>query len=178
MSKVTIQTRSPQLEENQVAISYLREFGVTFSRAIRTSFCLRNQLGKTKESNKSLRTSIACVVETRYGLSNSSAKNASLRGIAAYDSQAALVELYIEEACERIKATRKAIGKNYGLIKKAKKTSDRFEVRRLKKSNHYKANRIAKSESQITRLKQQKEAGKFPVCFGSKKLARKQHNLK
>jgi IS605 OrfB family transposase len=177
MPKVTIQTRSPQIEENEVAINYLNEFGVTFGRAIRTSFCLRNRLGKTKESSKSLRTSIANELETRYGLSNTEAKNASLRGLAAYDSQAALVDIYIEEASCRIKAIRKSIGKNYGLIKKAKKIDDRFEVRRLKKSNHYKTNRIAKTEIQITRLKQSRLAGRFRVCFGSKRLARKQHHL-
>ncbi len=93
MPKVTIQTRSPQTEENQVAISYLKEFGVTFGRAIRTSFCIRNRQGKTNASNKSLRTSIATEIENKYGLSNSEAKNASLRGIAAYDSQAALVSI-------------------------------------------------------------------------------------
>jgi N-acetylmuramoyl-L-alanine amidase len=116
MSKVTIQTHSPQSEENQLAISYLREFAVTFGSAIGTSFCLRNRQGKTNTSSKILRTSISPEIEKRYGLSNSEAKNASLKGIAVYDSQAALVELYIEEAQERIKATRRGIGKNYGLI--------------------------------------------------------------
>jgi IS605 OrfB family transposase len=177
MAKVTIQTQSSQAKENQVAISYLKEFAVVFGRASRTSFGIRNRQGKTNDSSKALRTSIATEIETRYGLSNSEAKNASLKGIAAYDSQAALVDIYIAEANERIKATRKGIGKNYGLIKKALKIDDRFEVRRLKRSNHYKANRIAKNEAQIRRLKQSKEAGRFRVCFGSKKLARKQHNL-
>ena len=178
MPKVTIQTRSPQLEENQVANNYLKEFGITFGSAIRTSFCLRNRQGKTKESSKSLRTSIACEIETRYGLSNSEAKNASLRGIAAYDSQTSLIGLYIEESHEKIKVTRKGIGKNHGLLKKARKLKNCQEVRRLKKSNHYKANRIAKTEAHINRLKQQKESGRFRVCFGTKKLARKQYNLK
>jgi hypothetical protein len=59
MPKVTIQTRSPQAEENQVAISYLKEFGITFGRAIRTSFYIRNRQGKTDTNNKNLRTSIA-----------------------------------------------------------------------------------------------------------------------
>jgi IS605 OrfB family transposase len=177
MPKVTLQTRSPQTEENQVAISYLKEFGITFGRAIRASFCLRNQQGKIKRRSKTLRTSIAAEIEKRYGVSNSEAKNAALRGIAAYDSQAALVDIYMEEAQERIQAIRKGIGKNYGLIKKAKKINDNFEVRRLKRSNHYKANRIAKTEAQIKRLEQSKESGRFRVCLGSKRLARKQHYL-
>jgi hypothetical protein len=59
MPKVTIQTRSPQAEGNQVAISYLKEFGITFGRAIRTSFYIRNRQGKTDTNNKNLRTSIA-----------------------------------------------------------------------------------------------------------------------
>ncbi len=177
MPKVTIQTRSPQAEGNQVAISYLKEFGITFGRAIRTSFCIRNRQGKTNTNNKNLRTSIAAEIEKKYGVSNSEAKNASLRGIAAYDSQVALVGIYLEEANERIKVTRRGIGKNYGLIKKAKKINDKFEVCRLKRSNHYKANRIAKTEAQIKRLNQSKESGRFQVCFGSKRLARKQHNL-
>jgi IS605 OrfB family transposase len=178
MSKVTLQTHALQVEENQVAIDYLKEFAVVFDSAIRTSFCSRNRQGKTTDNNKTLRTSIAAEVEKRYGLSNSEAKNASLRGITAYDSQAALVDIYIEEASERIKATRKGIGKNYGLIKKAKKVNNTLEVRRLKRSNHYKVNRIAKNEALISRLKQSKESGCFRVCFGSKKLAKKQHNLK
>jgi IS605 OrfB family transposase len=177
MPKVTIQTRSPQTKENQVAINYLKEFSVTFGRAIRTSFCVRNRQGKINTSNKSLRTLIATDIENKYGLSNSEAKNASLRGIAAYDSQAARVSIYLDEANERIKVTRRGIGKNYGLIKKAKKINDKFEVCRLKRSNHYKANRIAKIEAQIKRLNQSKESGRFQVCFGSKRLARKQHNL-
>jgi IS605 OrfB family transposase len=177
VSKVTLQTHSPQNEENQVAIDYLKEFAITFGSAIRTSFCLRNRQGKTKRRSKTLRTSIATEVEKRYGLSNSEAKNASLKGIAAYDSQAALSDIYIEEANERIKATYQGIGKNYGLIKKAQKINDYFEIRRLKKSNHYKVNRITKNEAQIKRLKQSKESGRFRVCFGSKRLAIKQHNL-
>ncbi len=175
--KVTIQTHSPQNEENQVAIDYLKEFAVTFGSAIRTSFCIRNRQGKTGQSSKTLRTSIAAEVEKRYGLSNSEAKNASLRGMATYDSQAALVDTYIQEANERIKAARKGIGKNYGLIKKAQKINDRFEVRRLKRSHHYKVNRIAKNEALTKRLKSSKESGCFRVCFGSKRLARIQHNL-
>lgn len=177
MPKVTIQTRSPQTEKNQVAISYLKELGFTFGRAIRTSFCIRNQQGKTKTNSKLLRTAIAADIEKQLDLSNSEAKNAALRGIAAYDSQAALVDLYIEEAKDRIKKIRKGIGKNCGLLKKAKKINNTFEIRRLKKSNHYKANRIAKTEAQIKRLKQSKESGRFRVCFGSKRLAKKQHHL-
>ena len=177
MTKVTIQTRCSQSESNQAAISYLKEFGVTFGRAIRTSFCLRNQIGKIQERNKTLRTSIASQVETRYGLSNTEAKNASLRGIAVYDSQAALTDIYIDEAHERVKSIKKSIHKNEALIKKARKANNHREVRRLNKSNHYKANRITKTQAQISRFKEQKESGLFRVCFGSKKLARKQHYL-
>jgi len=175
--KVTIQTHITQSEENKVAVNYLQEFGVTFGRATRTSFCIRNRLGRTKESSKNLRTLIASTTETRYNLSNTEAKNASLLGIAVYDSQVSLVGIYIDEGYEKIKTTRKAIGKNYGLVKKAKKLNNHQEVRRLKRSNHYKANRIAKTEAQINRLKQQREIGRFRVCFGTKRLARKQHNL-
>jgi IS605 OrfB family transposase len=177
MPKVTIQTCSFKSEKNQIALSYLKEFGVTFCRAIHTSFCIRNRQGKTDISNEVIRTSIATELETRYGLSNSEAKNACKRGIAAYDSQAALVDIYIAEAKERIKTSHQGIGKNHGLIKRAKKIEDRFEVRRLNRSNHYKANRITKTEAQIKRLKQSKESGRFRVCFGSKRLARRQHNL-
>jgi hypothetical protein len=102
MPKVTLQTRSPQTEENQVAISYLKEFGITFGRAIRASFCLRNQQGKIKRRSKTLRTSIAAEIEKRYGVSNSEAKNSALRGIAAYDSQAALVDIYLAKLLPKL----------------------------------------------------------------------------
>lgn len=171
MPKVTIQTRSPKTGENQAAISYLKEFGVVFGSAIRCSFSASNKLGKTKDSSKTLRTSIAALIETRYGLSNSEAKNAALRGIAAYDAQSALVDTYIDDAQEEIKAVRASIGKNHRLLKKATQTNNQCEIRRLRRSNHYSSNRIAKSEAKLKRLKKSKEDGRFKVCFGSKPVS-------
>lgn len=106
MSKVTVQTLTPQLKENEAAISYLREFAETFGAAIRGAFNQRNKLGKTKENQKNLKSSIAQELEKRFCISNTEAKNAALRGIAAYDSQAELVNMYVDETYENIKAIR------------------------------------------------------------------------
>jgi IS605 OrfB family transposase len=177
MSKVTIQTLIPSREDNQKALAYLKEFAVIFGRAIRSSFAIRNRLGRTKTKDKILRSEIASQIQSRFGLSNSEAKNAALRGIAAYASQAALVDIYIEEAKEKISKTRQGIHKANAKIKKAASINDKFELRRLTKSVHYKHNRIAATEAKIKRLKAALITGNFTVCFGSKRLARKQHSL-
>jgi IS605 OrfB family transposase len=177
MSKVTIQTRIPEREDNQLALAYLKEFAVIFGRAIRTCFAIRNRLGHTKTRDKILRSRVASQIQIAFALSNTEAKNAALRGIAAYDSQAALVDIYIEQAYEKINKTRQGIHKANAQIRKAETINDEFEVRRLKKSIHYKRNRIAKTEANIQRLKASKESGRFSVGFGSKRLALKQHHL-
>ncbi|KYC43847.1 hypothetical protein WA1_01445 [Scytonema hofmannii PCC 7110] len=177
LPKVTIQTIVPELEANIKGLEYLDEYNAVFGQAIRKGFSLRNQIGKTTLKESSLEKLICKELETRFGLSNSEAKNAYNKAEGVYSSQAELVDTYIDDNYNRIKGIRKSIGKLRGKIKKASEMGHALAVKSLTRKIHFKSQKLNKLLAKIERLKESKKSGKFTVTFGSSKLFKAQYNL-
>lgn len=177
MSITTIQTIANSSDKNQIALEYLQEHGVVFGRATRTAFAIRNRIGKTDKKASELEKSICKELEARYGLSNTEAKNAYNKAEAAYKSQAELVDLYIEENYDRIRGICKAIKKLEIKLGKAIDAGHNTTVKNLKRSIHFKQQKINKIDAKIARLKESKLSGTFSVTFGSSRLFEKQYRL-
>jgi IS605 OrfB family transposase len=175
---ITIQTLAPDSGENKIALDYLQEYAVVFGQATRTAFSLRNRIGKTKTKESELEKQICKELETRFGLSNSEAKNVYNKASAAYASQVELVELYIDEAYDNIKGVRQTIKKLEFKLKRAVNSGQTSTVKKLKKKIHYKQQKINKLEAKSKRLKESKAAGTFSVTWGSSQLFEKQYRLK
>lgn len=177
MPKVTLQTR-PKANAPE-AYLYLREYCKIFGQALRAAFSEINKRGKleNKKQITALQKEVCKTLEQRFGLLNLEAKNAFDQALAVYDSQAALIPVYIEENSERVNGIRKSIRKLAKKIKVAQKAGDSKEVKSLKAQVHYKTQRIKRIEAQVVRLKESQATGRFSVTFGTKKLLKKQHNL-
>ncbi|MUG91409.1 IS200/IS605 family element transposase accessory protein TnpB [Scytonema sp. UIC 10036] len=177
MSIITIQTLATDSNDNKIALDYLQDYAVIFGQATRTAFSKRNRIGKTKTKESELEKQICKELETRFGLSNSEAKNVYNKASAAYASQAELVDLYIDEAYDSTKGVRKTIKKLEFKLNKATVAGQTSTVKKLKKKLHYKQQKINKLEAKIVRLKESKASGTFSVTFGSSKLFEKQYRL-
>lgn len=177
MSIITIQTLATNSDDNKIALDYLQDYAVVFGQATRTAFSLRNRIGKTKTKESELEKQICKELETRFGLSNSEARNVYNKASAAYASQAELVDLYIDEAYDSIKGVRKTIKKLEFKLNKATAIGRSTVAKKLKKKIHYKQQKINKLEAKIARLKESKASGTFSVTFGSSKLFEKQYRL-
>jgi IS605 OrfB family transposase len=177
LSEITIQTVIPQTNKNQAGIDYITEFGVIFGRCIRTAFNIRNNQGKVETIRQQLKTDIAKELESRYGVSNTEARCASVLGLANYDSQASLIDTYIASKYETIKGLKRSIIKLESKLKKATKVSDTWAVKNLKKTINYKHQKIQHLDSEITQLKADRALGKYHVAFGTKKLFGAQFRL-
>lgn len=177
MPKITLQTK-PRANDS-VAHSYLREYCKIFGQALRTAFSEINKRGKleNKKELTGLQKEVCKILEQRFGILNAEAKNAFDQALAVYESQSALIPMYIEENLERIKGIRKSIRKLDKKIKVLRKSNNSKEVRFLKRQIHYKNQRISSTESKIEKLKKNRETGRFSVTFGTKKLLRKQNRL-
>ncbi|MBO3463387.1 IS200/IS605 family accessory protein TnpB-related protein [Aetokthonos hydrillicola Thurmond2011] len=177
MSIVTIQTVVKSSPENEIGLDYLEEYGKVFGQATRTAFSIRNRIGKTDKKAFELEKLICKELETRYGLSNTEAKNAYNKASAVYDSQLELVDLYIEENIDRIKGIRKTIKKLEFKLNKANKSGQQTVVKNLKRKIHFKTQKINKLEAKIKRLRESKAAGTLSVVLGTSKLFEKQYRL-
>lgn len=178
MSKVTIQTSIFNNSDNIDAISFLEDYGVIFGSAIRTGFSIRNKVGASPDKTKrQLQSYISKQLEFRYGLSSTDARNAYSKAEAAYASQVELVDLYIDERYESIKAVKKSIRKLEKQLVKAQKQSSDLKIRHINKKLHYKANKLQSLQAKIVRLKSQRDSGRFSVTFGSSRLFDKHHRL-
>ncbi len=160
-------------------MSFLSEYAVIFGSAIRTGFSIRNKLGASPDKTKrQLESDISKQLEFRYGLSSTDARNAYSKAEAAYASQVELVNLYIDERYESIKAVNKSIKKlEKQLVKAQKQNFSELKIKHIKKKLHYKANKIQSLQAKIVRLKSQRDSGRFSVTFGSSKLFDKHHRL-
>ncbi|MEC4818215.1 MAG: IS200/IS605 family accessory protein TnpB-related protein [Scytonema sp. PMC 1069.18] len=177
MSIVTIQTTAIYNNQNQTALDYLEEYGVIFGQATRTAFALRNRIGKTKTKESEIEKLVCKELESRFGLSNTEAKNAYNKAKAVYSSQSELVDLYIDDNYDRIKEIRRTINKLEFKLDKAAKSGQESTAKKLRKKIHFKRQKINKLEAKIDRLKESKETGRFKVTFGSSKLFEKQYRL-
>ncbi|KYC35314.1 hypothetical protein WA1_09200 [Scytonema hofmannii PCC 7110] len=177
MSIVTIQTTAAKNIQNQTALDYLEEYGVIFGQAVRTAFALRNRIGKTHSLESELEKLICKELERRFGLSNTEAKNAYNKAVATYSSQSELVDLYIDDNYDRIKAVRRTIKKLEFKLDKAVKSGQESTAKKLRKKIHFKRQKINKLEAKISRLFESKATGQFKVTFGSSKLFEKQYRL-
>jgi hypothetical protein len=178
LSKVTIQTSIFNNQDNAAAMSFLSEYAVIFGSAIRTGFSIRNKLGaNTDKTKRQLESEISKQLEFRYGLSSTDARNAYSKAEAAYSSQAELVNLYIDERYESIKAVNKSIKKLEKQLVKAQKQSNELKIKQINKKLHYKASKIQSLQAKIVKLKSQRDSGRFSVTFGSSRLFNKHHRL-
>ncbi len=177
MSKVTIQTSILKNQENVAAVDFLEEYGVIFGSAIRTGFSIRNKLGATDKTKRQLESEISKQLEFRYGLSSTDARNAYSKAEATYASQIELVNLYIDERYESIKAVKKSIKKLEKQLVKAQKQNQELKIKHIKKKLHYKASKIQSLQAKIAKLKLQRDSGRFSVTFGSSRLFDKHHRL-
>lgn len=84
-------------------------------------------------------------------------------------SLSALQNDYVLDAQERVKQTKKTIRYLDKLKHKTPKQALSF---------HQKTRKLASLEQKLTRLKADKESGRVRLCFGSKRLFKKQHHLK
>ncbi len=177
LSVVTIQTIAKSSDENKIALEYLLDYGAVFGRATRTVFAMRNRIGKTDTKANELEKFICKEIEKKFGLSNTEAKNAYNKALAAYESQSELVDLYIEENYERIKGIRRTIKKLEAKLNLAIASGHNSIARNLKRKIHFKQQKINKIDAKIVRLKESKASGKFSVTFGSARLFEKQYRL-
>ncbi len=178
MSKVTIQTSIFNNQDNVAALSFLSEYAVIFGSAVRTGFSIRNKLGSdTDKTKRQLESYISKQLEFRYGLSSTDARNAYSKAEAAYTSQVELVNKYIDERYESIKAVKKSIRKLEKQYCKALKQWDELRIKYIKKKLHYKANKLQSLQAKIVKLKSQRDSGRFSVTFGSSRLFDKHHRL-
>ncbi|MUG95974.1 IS200/IS605 family element transposase accessory protein TnpB [Scytonema sp. UIC 10036] len=177
MSIITIQTIAPNSPDNTIALDYLRDYALVFGQATRTAFSKRNRIGQNKTKESEIEKQICKELETRFGLSNSEAKNVYNKASAAYASQAELVDTYIDEAFDRIKGISKTIKKLEFKLSKAVASGQTSTVKKFKKKIHYKQQKINQLEAKIARLKKSKSDGTFSVTFGSSQLFEKQYSL-
>ncbi len=177
MSVITIQTMASSNTQNKVALSYLEEYGDIFRQATRTAFSLRNRIGKTQLKESELEKNICSLLEKRFGMSNSEAKNVYNKASATYASQSELVDLYIEENLERIREIHRTIRKLEFKLKKAIDSKQEITASRLTRKIHLNRQKIDKLDAKISKLKESRAAGKFTVTFGSSKLFEKQYRL-
>lgn len=177
MSIVTIQTQINKSDENKIGLDYLQEYGELFGRATRTAFTMRNRIGKTDTKDSEIEKFICKELESKFGLSNSEAKNVYNKASAVYSSQSELVDLYIEENFDRIRGIHQAIKKLEFKLNKAIASGQDSMVKKLKKKIHFKQQKINKLNAKIAKLKESKASGKFSVTFGSTKLFEKQYRL-
>lgn len=175
MSIVTIQAKINKFDNNKIGLDYLQEYGEIFGRATRTAFAMRNRIGKTDTKESELEKFICKELESKFGLSNSEAKNVYNKASAVYSSQSELVELYIEENFDRIKGIHQTIKKLEFKLNKAIAAGQDSTVKKLKKKIHFKQQKINKLNAKIAKLKESKASGKFSVTFGSAKLFEKQY---
>lgn len=106
LPEITIQTLIPQTD-NKLALDYLQEFGIIFGSCIRTAFNIRNSLGRVTISTIKLKSDIAKELEIKYSVSNTEARAACLLALANYDSQAKLIDTYINDKYEAIKGIKR-----------------------------------------------------------------------
>jgi IS605 OrfB family transposase len=178
LSKVTIQTSIFRNQDNVAALCFLEEYAVIFGSAIRTGFSIRNKLGAdTNKTKRQLESDISKQLELKYGLSSTDARNAYSKAEAIYASQVELVNLYIDERYESIKAVKKSIKKLEKQLVKAEKQWDELKIKQIKKKFHYKTNKIQSLQAKIVKLKEQRDSGRFSVTFGSSRLFDKHHRL-
>jgi IS605 OrfB family transposase len=178
LSKVTIQTSIFNNQENVAALDFLEEYAVIFGSAIRTGFSIRNKLGaNTGKTKRQLESDISKQLEFRYGLSSTDARNAYSKAEATYASQVELVNLYIDERYESIKAVNKSIKKLEKQLVKAEKQWDELKIKHIKKKLHYKTNKIQSLQAKIVKYQEQRDSGRFSVTFGSSRLFDKHHRL-
>ncbi len=177
MSIVTIQTQINKCVENKIGLEYLQQYGELFGRATRTAFAMRNRIGKTDKKDSELEKFICKELESKFGLSNSEAKNVYSKASALYSSQSELVELHIEENLARIKGIYQALKKLEFQLNKAIASEQIARVKKIKKKIHFKQQKINKLQAKIVRLKESKASGKFSVTFGSAKIFEKQYRL-
>ncbi len=177
---VTIQTlagNAQKMPENKQALEYLEEYGEIFGQAIRQGYSERNKIGLTEKKARELESNICKQLEEKYKLSASEARNAYNKSSAAYDSQAELVDLYIDESFDRIRELRRTIKKLELKLKKAQESGQTSTASNLTKKIHYKQQKINKVEAKIVRLKKSRAEGKFSVTFGSARLFEQQYRL-
>ncbi len=155
----------------------MKEYGDIFGQATRTAFTLRNRIGKTQLKESELEKTICSLLEKRFGMSNSEAKNVYNKASATYVSQSELVNLYIEENFERIRGIHRTIRKLEFKLKKAIDSKQETTASRLTRKIHFKRQKIEKLEVKISKLKESSATGKFTVTFGSSKLFEKQYRL-
>jgi hypothetical protein len=124
-----------------------------------------------------LESEISKQLEFRYGLSSTDARNAYSKAEAAYASFVELVNLYIDEGYESIKAVNKSIKKLEKQLVKAQKQWDEFTIKRIKKKLHYKTNKIQSLQAKIVKHQEQRDSGRFSITFGSSRLFDKHHRL-
>ncbi|MEC4887332.1 MAG: hypothetical protein SAL70_39385, partial [Scytonema sp. PMC 1070.18] len=166
-------------ENNLITIDFLNEYAAIFGSAIRTGFSIRNHIGaNTNKTKRQLESEIYKQLEFRYGLSSTEARNAYSKAEATYTSQVELVEIYIDQRYESIKAVNKTIRKLEKQLALAEAQNKKSEIKRLKKKLHYKSNKIQSLQAKIRTLKQQRQSGRFSVTFGSSRLFDKQNRLK
>ncbi len=180
LSVVTIQTlagNAQKMPENKNALDFLEEYGIIFGQAIRKGYSERNKIGKTDKKARELECFICKQLEEKYKLSASEARNAYNKSSAAYDSQAELVDLYIDESFDRIRELRRTINKLEFKLKRAQDSGQTSTASSLTKKIHYKQQKINKVEAKIARLIKSRDEGKFSVTFGSAKLFEKQYRL-
>jgi IS605 OrfB family transposase len=178
LSKVTIQTSILKNEDNVAALSFLEEYGVIFGSAIRTGFSIRNKLGAdTNKTKRQLESEISKQLEFKYGLSSTDARNAYSKAEATYASFLELVNLYIDERYESIKAANKSIKKLEKQLVKAQKQNNQLKIKHIKKKLHYKSNKIQSLQAKIVKHQEQRDSGRFSVTFGSSRLFDKHHRL-
>jgi len=165
------------MPENKQAHAYLEEYGAIFGQAIRKGYSERNKIGKTDRKSREIESFICKQLEENYKLSATEARNAYNKSSAAYDSQAELVDLYIDESYDRIRELRKTIKKLEFKLKKAQDSGQESTASKLTKKIHYKQQKINKIEAKIARLKKSKAEGRFSVTFGSARLFEQQYRL-
>jgi len=180
LSVVTIQTlalNAQKMPENKQALEYLEEYGAIFGQAIRKGYSERNKIGKTDKKARDLESFICKQLEENYKLSATEARNAYNKSSAAYDSQAELVDLYLDESYDQIRELRRTIKKLEFKLKKAQGSGPTSTANNLTKKIHYKQQKINKVEAKIARLKESRDEGRFRVTFGSAKLFEQQYRL-
>jgi IS605 OrfB family transposase len=179
LSKVTIQTSILKNQDNVAGLCFLEEYAVIFGSAIRTSFSIRNKLGAdTNKTKRQLESDISKQLELKYGLSSTDARNAYSKAEATYASQVELVNLYIDERYESIKAIKKSIKKLEKQLVKAEKQNNELKIKHIKKKLYYKTNKIQSLQAKIVKYQEQRDSGRFSVTFGSSRLFDKHHRLK
>ena len=180
MSVVTIQTlagNAQKMPENKQALDYLEEYGAIFGQAIRQGYSERNKIGLTDRKARELESLVCKQLEEKYKLSASEARNAYNKSSATYDSQAELVDLYIDESFDRVRELRRTIKKLEFKLKKAQDSGQTSTASSLTKKIHYRQQKINKVEAKIVRLKKSRDEGRFSVTFGSARLFEQQYRL-